>query len=31
VLSNYTNHITRTPLDAAFQANAWSSVNRLAA
>lgn len=24
VLSNYTNHVAQTPLDAAFQANAWS-------
>jgi uncharacterized peroxidase-related enzyme len=25
VLSNYTNHVASTPLDAAFAANAWSS------
>ncbi len=25
VLSNYTNHVTQTPLDDNFQANAWSS------
>jgi uncharacterized peroxidase-related enzyme len=31
VLSNYTNHITKTPLDAAFQANAWSAVENKAA
>jgi len=24
VLSNYTNHIAQTPVDDAFQANAWS-------
>lgn len=24
VLSNYTNHVTKTPIDKAFQANAWS-------
>ncbi|MEQ8802410.1 MAG: carboxymuconolactone decarboxylase family protein [Haliea sp.] len=25
VMSNYTNHIAQTPLDAAFKPNAWSS------
>lgn len=25
VMSNYTNHIARTPVDPAFQANAWSA------
>jgi len=31
VLSNYTNHIVKTPLDAAFQPNAWSSETAAAA
>lgn len=31
VLSNYTNHITETPVDAAFQANSWPDSKRLAA
>jgi len=31
VLSNYTNHITQTPVDAAFKANTWSAVDNLAA
>lgn len=25
VMSNYTNHIAQTPVDAAFQANAWAA------
>jgi len=25
IMSNYTNHITQTPIDVAFQANAWST------
>jgi len=31
VLSNYTNHIAETPVDAAFQANAWSATDAVAA
>jgi uncharacterized peroxidase-related enzyme len=31
VLSNYTNHITQTPVDAAFRANTWSAVDSIAA
>jgi hypothetical protein len=31
VLSNYTTHITQTPVDAAFKANTWSAVDRIAA
>ena len=31
VLSNYTNHITDTPLDAAFQANVWAPAKSVAA
>jgi uncharacterized peroxidase-related enzyme len=31
VLSNYTNHVADTPLDRAFQANAWSAGTSLAA
>ena len=31
VLSNYTNHITSTPLDSVFQANSWSDNKRPAA
>lgn len=30
-LSNYTNHVAETPLDAAFSANVWSSSNTTAA
>lgn len=30
VLSNYTNHIAQTPVDAAFQANAWTAENKAA-
>jgi AhpD family alkylhydroperoxidase len=28
VMSNYTNHVVRTPLDAPFRANAWEPSNR---
>jgi uncharacterized peroxidase-related enzyme len=28
VLSNYTNHIAQTPVDAAFQANAWTAEHK---
>jgi uncharacterized peroxidase-related enzyme len=31
VMSNYTNHIARTPIDDAFKANAWNIVNTEAA
>jgi uncharacterized peroxidase-related enzyme len=31
VLSNYTNHISQTPVDAAFKANTWSAVDSIAA
>lgn len=31
VMSNYTNHIAKTPVDAAFQANAWSAEDSQAA
>ncbi|MEM9669554.1 MAG: carboxymuconolactone decarboxylase family protein [Pseudomonadota bacterium] len=31
VLSNYTNHIAHTPVDAAFSANAWSATDAVAA
>lgn len=30
VLSNYTNHIAETPVDKAFQPNAWSAADRVA-
>ena len=31
VISNYTNHVAHTPVDAAFQANAWTAEQRAAA
>ena len=31
VMSNYTNHVARTPVDDAFQANAWSAQDSQAA
>ncbi len=31
VMSNYTNHIAKTPVDGAFQANAWTAGERQAA
>ena len=31
ILSNYANHITRTPIDDAFQANVWTSPSKVAA
>jgi uncharacterized peroxidase-related enzyme len=31
VMSNYSNHITQTPVDAAFKANTWSTVDKVAA
>ena len=31
VMSNYTNHIAKTPVDTAFQANAWSTEDAQAA
>jgi uncharacterized peroxidase-related enzyme len=30
VLSNYTNHIAQTPVDVAFQSNAWTAENQAA-
>ena len=28
LMSNYTNHVVRTPLDAPFRANAWEAPKR---